>query len=103
MASELTPTRMSQFRKAMESKIYTSQHKYGDFREWTSVDDYLAHFRDELNELCDAIDEHNKGYTECPKCHTSLKQKDMSEAMAKEAVDVANIAYMIWWQCTKPK
>lgn len=95
------PMRMSEFRKAMEKAIFTNQHKYGEFRDQRLID-FLDHFLDEIKELGIAIDKHSDGRTFCKECGSITKENcDNREAIAEETIDIATIAYMIWWTCTE--
>lgn len=73
---------IKEFATLMKVKIEAKEVKYGSFQDYAYS--YLVrHLWDEINELDDAI------------CLIG------DEATAREAVDVANLAYMIWRKASK--
>lgn len=67
------------FTQTMKNKIEAKKEERGDFTEWSS-DDFLEGLQREYHELMEAIAE---------------KKGDV--VIASECVDVANLAYMLWY------
>ena len=77
---EVIKVELPRFVEEMKSKLEFSKSKYGDFTQYRSQD-FLYHFADEVKELSVAL----------------AKGLGNSEKIRKEAVDVANMAFMLWW------
>lgn len=72
--------KLPQFTQEMIKKMEEAEDTYGDFTQYRPQD-FLYHFADEVKELSQAL---------------ALGESN-SENIRKEAVDVANMAFMLWW------
>ena len=81
--TEVIEIKLPEFIEEMKSKLETSTAKYGDFTG-DRLQDFLYHFGSEVREL-------PREFVEGP---------SNSENIAKEAVDVGNVAFMLWWSTT---
>ena len=77
---------VAEFVSEMERKVIKAIPKYGDFEDW-EVWNYIEHFKDEVKELLEGL-ERARNYPNNPQWWD----------VKREAVDVANIAYMIWFK-----
>ena len=77
---EVIETRLPEFLEEMKSKLEKSSAKWGDFTTYRDQD-FLYHFGDEVKELSAEL----------------AKGPSNSENIAEESVDVANMAFMLWW------
>lgn len=81
------------FTQLMQNHIDAKEHEYDTSWTTLSIDDLVDHFKEEVNELRGLIERY------CPECHSfnfPESDYDFSE-IQYEAIDVANMAYMIWY------
>jgi len=93
---------LPKFLAQMEAKIQRSTQKYGDFAQW-SLGDLVRGLRRELSEF----DREMKGTEfltaeKCETCgHRPTKTRRNDGRVAKEALDLANLSFMIWWKANR--
>lgn len=76
--SKVIKLTLPSFEEEMVRKLEEKEQEYGNFSGWESVDAFIEHFVDEASELVRAY------------------LRGEGKVVRKEAVDIANMAYMIW-------
>ena len=73
---------LEEFTKKMVEVMDISKDKYGDFTKCHPTE-FLEHLGEEVDEVIKDI------------------SRGRLDEGSEEAIDVANIAFMIWWKCKK--
>lgn len=81
----------------MKAKIEEKEKVYGDFTSYGSFSNFTPHLREEIGELVKECSRIQDRGGEDPKKELDFKRFRLDyEAVKKESVDVANMAYFIW-------
>lgn len=81
---------LPEFVEGMKEVLEKSREKYGDFTQYDGVENFLSHLEEEYKEL----EEHS---------HRYIDEGTSPESIMKEAIDLANMAYMIWWMAKQDR
>lgn len=91
---------MPKFVQAMADKIRSKTEQFGEFTKWERPIDFCEHFIREYYELYEELQNpiiiQNHGENSREFFGSSIVTYDYEKIM-KEAIDVANLAFMIWW------
>ena len=71
---------LKEFSKKMIEVLDISKDKYGDFTQ-REPEEFIPHLLEEVKEVIEDI------------------ERGQYEEAEEEAIDVANMAFMIWWRC----